>query len=124
MPGRRIVLVVDDQDLTRDVVAAMLDQEDIEVHSAPDGATALEIAAMVRPDVVLLDVMMPGEDGFEVCRALRATAHPPRVVMLTGRSDEHARTIAAAAGAEAYVVKPFSARDLFRIVREERVRGA
>ena len=66
MPSRRVVLVVDDEAITRDVVAAMLELEDVEVHSAGDGESALAVAEHVRPDLVLLDVTMRGVDGFEV----------------------------------------------------------
>ncbi|HEV2891484.1 MAG TPA: response regulator [Frankiaceae bacterium] len=117
--ARRVVLVVDDEAITREVVTVMLGIEGVEVHAAHDGEQALELARDVRPDLVLLDVMMPGIDGFEVCRRLRdpaATGHRPRVVMLTAKSDEESRRVAAEAGAEAYLVKPFSAIDLFRVV--------
>ncbi len=115
--ARRVVLVVDDEAITREVVTAMLELEDVEVHAASSGEDALALARDVRPDLVLLDVMMPGIDGFEVCRRLRAeTANAPRVVMLTAKADEESRAIAAEAGADAYLVKPFSAIDLFRVV--------
>jgi DNA-binding response OmpR family regulator len=120
--GRRVVLVVDDEAITREVVSAMLEIEDVEVRTAHDGESALTVAADVRPDLVLLDVMMPGLDGIEVCRRLRA-ASDVRVVMLTAKDDDATRAAAADAGADAYLVKPFSARDLFRVV-EEPVRGA
>jgi DNA-binding response OmpR family regulator len=118
---RRVVLVVDDEAITREVVGAMLELEDVEVHVSPDGEDALLKAVEINPDLVLLDVMMPGIDGFETCRRLRAAPRPPRVVMLTAKDDEHSRKVAADAGADAYLVKPFSARDLFRIVENEPV---
>ena len=123
MSAPRVVLVVDDQEITREVVWAMLEHEDVEVHAAHDGPTALRMAGELEPDLVLLDVVMPGTDGIEVCRALRALPRPPRVVMLTGKSDLSVRKAAAEAGAEAYLLKPFSAYDLFRVV-EEPARGA
>ena len=124
MARRRVVLVVDDQAITRDVVAVMLDQDEVEVHAAHDGETALKQAALLRPDVVLLDVSMPGGlDGFEVCRRLRAEPEPPRVVMLTGHDDAAYRRRAREAGAEAYLVKPFSAADLYAAVEREAARG-
>ena len=119
--SRRVVLVVDDEAITREVVEAMLALEDVEVHVSPDGEDALLRAEEINPDLVLLDVMMPGIDGFETCRRLRAAARPPRVVMLTAKDDARSRQIAADAGADAYLVKPFSARDLFRIVENEPV---
>jgi CheY-like chemotaxis protein len=122
--ARRVVLVVDDEALTRDVVGAMLELEDVDVHTAHDGESALAMAEEVRPDVVLLDVMMPGVDGVEVCRRLTSNGLRTRVVMLTARADEESRRAAAEAGASAYLVKPFSAVDLFRVVDEGHPRGA
>ena len=123
MRPRRVVLVVDDEAITREVVAAMLELEDVEIHTAHDGDTALAMAGDLHPDLVLLDVMMPGLDGFEVCRRMTAADAPPRVVMLTANSDDASRREAAEAGATSYLVKPFSAVDLFRVVDEEPVRG-
>jgi CheY-like chemotaxis protein len=125
MPPRRVVLVVDDEAITRDVVGAMLELEDVEIHTANDGESALAAADHLRPDLVLLDIMMPGLDGFEVCRRLTSrNGSSPRVVMLTARTDEAARLEAAQAGAAGYLVKPFSAVDLFRVVDEELAGGA
>ena len=115
-----MVLVVDDEAITREVVAAMLEIEDVDVHAAHDGESALAMAEDVRPDVVLLDVMMPGMDGIEVCRRLSGGT---RVVMLTAKADDATRRAAEDAGAHAYLLKPFSARDLYAVV-EERVGGA
>ncbi|HWL37964.1 MAG TPA: response regulator [Frankiaceae bacterium] len=123
MSPRRVVLVVDDEAITRDVVGAMLEMEDVEVHTAHDGETALAMAGDVRPDLVLLDVMMPGIDGMEVCRRLTADDGGPRVVMLTAKADPESRQIAAAAGASAYLSKPFSAVDLFKVVEGELTGG-
>jgi CheY-like chemotaxis protein len=118
--------VVDDEAITRDVVVTMLELDDVEVHHASDGDTALALADKVRPDVVLLDAMMPGMDGFAVCRALRDAYgdEGPRVVMLTARADAAARDAAEAAGAVGYIVKPFSGLDLFRLLDEEPIGGA
>lgn len=123
MSPRRVVLVVDDESITRDVVGAMLELEDVDVHVAHDGATALAKAEEVHPDLVLLDVMMPGVDGMEVCRRLSAQPDAPRVVMLTGLSDDASRRAAAEAGASGYLVKPFSAVDLFHVVDGEAAHG-
>lgn len=125
MRARRVVLVVDDEAITRDVVEAMLELEDVEVHTAHDGESAITMAADLRPDLVLLDVMMPGLDGIGVCRQLHESYGPdtPRVVMLTAKRDEPTRQAAAEAGAAAYLEKPFSAIDLFRVVDGEPIRG-
>ena len=124
MRKRRVVLVVDDEAITREVVQAMLELDHVDVHAVGDGESALAAARAVQPDVVLLDVMMPGMDGFEVCRQLTAMADAPRVVMLTACSDDDARRTAEEAGAAGYLVKPFSAVDLFRVVDEGSPRGA
>jgi two-component system alkaline phosphatase synthesis response regulator PhoP len=126
MRARRVVLFVDDEVITRDVVEAMLDRDDLELHTAHDGETALRIAGDVRPDLVLLDIMMPGIDGIDVCKQLHETygTEAPRVVMLTARADDVSRRAALDAGASAYIVKPFSAIDLFRVVDEVVVRGS
>ena len=121
--GRRVVLVVDDESITRDVVGAMLALENVEVHTAHDGETALAVAQDVHPDIVLLDVMMPGLDGIEVCKQLMAN-DGPRVVMLSALADAEVRQAAAAAGATGYLVKPFSAVDLYRVVDGGPARGA
>lgn len=121
--GRRVVLVVDDDALTRDVVGAMLELDEVEIHAAHDGDSALKQAAELRPDLVLLDVSMPGVDGFEVCRRLR-TDGVPRVVMLTGHADAASRKAAAEAGAVAYLVKPFSASELYAVVEQEAAGGS
>jgi CheY-like chemotaxis protein len=120
----RVVLVVDDEALTRDVVGAMLELEDVEVHVAHDGAQALEKAHEVHPDLVLLDVMMPGIDGVEVCRQLTSNGEDTKVVMLTAKGDAKTRQAAADAGAVGYLVKPFSAVDLFKVIEEGPRRGA
>jgi DNA-binding response OmpR family regulator len=123
MRPRRVVLVVDDEAITRDVVGAMLELDDVEIHTAHDGESALTRAAEISPDLVLLDVTMPGVDGFEVCRRLRANASAPRVVMLTALADDLSRRTAAEAGADAYLVKPFSAADLYAVVDHPVVPG-
>src|SRR5919106_5593260 len=79
------VLVVDDDPTIRDVLRVMLGFEGCQVVDAPDGESALVIFAATRPNVVILDVTMPGMDGIEVCRQLKSSPHSSRVVMLTAR---------------------------------------
>lgn len=110
----RRVMVVDDDALTRDVLDAVLDLDEYDVTTVPDGGTALEHAAQEPPDVVILDIMMPGLDGFEVCRRLKgdpATAGVA-VVLLTARVDDEARAEAGRCGADAFLTKPFSPLEL------------
>ncbi|GAB3651121.1 response regulator [Glycomyces tarimensis] len=110
------VLVVDDDPALADVVARYLRREGFEVDYAPDGAAGLQRALATLPDLVVLDLMMPGMDGFEVCSRLRqATAIP--VVMLTALGEENDRIAGLDLGADDYVTKPFSPRELAARVR-------
>ncbi|AGS70759.1 response regulator transcription factor [Streptomyces collinus] len=111
-PGARgRVLVVDDDPTVAEVVAGYLDRAGYAVDRAADGPAALERAAAHRPDLVVLDLMLPGMDGLEVCRRLREHGPVP-VVMLTARGDEEDRVLGLEVGADDYVTKPFSPREL------------
>ncbi|WP_338693565.1 response regulator transcription factor [Streptomyces sp. Q6] len=110
-PPQGRVLVVDDDPTVAEVVAGYLDRSGYDVARAADGPTALERAAAHRPDLVVLDLMLPGMDGLEVCRRLRARGPVP-VIMLTARGDEDDRILGLEVGADDYVTKPFSPREL------------
>ncbi|MEU3737120.1 response regulator transcription factor [Streptomyces sp. NPDC032198] len=112
------VLVVDDDPTVAEVVAGYLERGGYTVDRAEDGPGALERAAAFRPDLVVLDLMLPGMDGLEVCRRLRATGPVP-VIMLTARGDEDDRILGLEVGADDYVTKPFSPREL--VLRVESV---
>ncbi|WP_405911708.1 response regulator transcription factor [Streptomyces sp. NBC_00963] len=105
------VLVVDDDPTVSEVVAGYLDRAGYSVDRAADGPAALECAARSRPDLVVLDLMLPGMDGLEVCRVLRDRGPVP-VIMLTARGDEDDRILGLEIGADDYVTKPFSPREL------------
>jgi DNA-binding NarL/FixJ family response regulator len=113
------VLVVDDQQLVRDGIASLLGiQPGIEVvGTAAGGAQALELAAELSPDVVLMDVRMPGLDGVEATRALRRTHPACRVVMLTTFDDDQYVALALRAGADGYLLKDLGAAELADAVR-------
>ncbi|MER7730241.1 response regulator transcription factor [Streptomyces erythrochromogenes] len=114
------VLVVDDDPTVSEVVAGYLERAGFTVERADDGPSALEAAARCRPDLVVLDLMLPGMDGLEVCRRLRAGGAGARtlpVVMLTARGDEEDRILGLEVGADDYVTKPFSPRELVLRVR-------
>ncbi|MFJ3980273.1 response regulator transcription factor [Streptomyces sp. NPDC090021] len=114
------ILVVDDDPTVSEVVAGYLERAGFTVHRAEDGPAALESAARHRPDLVVLDLMLPGMDGLEVCRRLRASGNgrpPVPVVMLTARGDEDDRILGLEVGADDYVTKPFSPRELVLRVR-------
>ncbi|MGW1373088.1 response regulator transcription factor [Streptomyces sp. NPDC002446] len=112
VPGRR-VLVVEDDPTVAEVVTGYLARAGYAVEHAADGFTALDRAAVFRPHLVVLDLMLPGLDGLEVCSGLRAGGGPPvPVVMLTARGDEADRILGLELGADDYVTKPFSPREL------------
>lgn len=113
MAGQRI-LVVDDEPNIVLSLEVLLRREGFIVEVARDGAAALEALDGPPPDLLLLDVMMPAFDGFEVCERIRARGDwsGTRIVMLTARGREAERARAMALGADAYVTKPFSTRDL------------
>ena len=105
------VLVVDDDPTLSEVVGRYLTREGFLVDYAEDGTSGLELALATLPDLVLLDLMLPGLDGLEVCRRLREAAPIP-VVMLTARGEENDRIAGLELGADDYVTKPFSPREL------------
>jgi DNA-binding response OmpR family regulator len=105
------VLVVEDDETVREVVVRYLEREGIVVDAVADGLEALEHAESCWPDLVVLDLMLPGLDGLEVCRRLRARAPIP-VIMLTARGDEDDRVMGLELGADDYIAKPFSPREL------------
>jgi DNA-binding response OmpR family regulator len=119
------ILVVDDDPTVADVVARYLLRDGHEVECVADGRVALARAAERPPDLVVLDLMLPGMDGLEVCRRLRG-ASPVPVVMLTALGEETDRLVGLETGADDYVTKPFSPRELALRVRSvlRRARGA
>ncbi|MBU3868406.1 response regulator transcription factor [Streptomyces sp. 4503] len=117
-PSPTRVLVVDDDPTVAEVVAGYLGRAGFAVDQAADGPGALARAAARRPDLVVLDLMLPGMDGLEVCRALRDKGPVP-VIMLTARGDEEDRILGLEIGADDYVTKPFSPREL--VLRVESV---
>ncbi|HSM37696.1 MAG TPA: response regulator transcription factor [Candidatus Limnocylindrales bacterium] len=110
------VLLVDDDPKIRDLLRLYVEREGHRALFAADGEGALEIAMRSRPDLVLLDVMLPGLDGFEVCRRIRDASDVP-ILLLTARSGEGDKVIGLDMGADDYVVKPFSPRELMARVR-------
>jgi DNA-binding response OmpR family regulator len=106
------VLVIDDDPTVAEVVLAYLDRAGLEADHAADGVAGLEQAVLTPPDVVVLDLTLPGIDGLEVCRRLRAEQPRVPVVMLTARGDEEDRILGLEVGADDYVTKPFSPREL------------
>ena len=110
------VLVVDDEPMVREVLERYLRNEGFDVSTAEDGPEALATFASDEPDLVLLDLMLPQIDGYEVFRRMRATAETP-VIMLTARGEETDRVVGLELGADDYVTKPFSPREVVARVR-------
>ncbi|HPY33310.1 MAG TPA: response regulator transcription factor [Anaerolineaceae bacterium] len=110
------ILVVDDEISLQETLAYNLTREGYQVEVAGDGNMALHLARTSKPDLVILDVMLPGLDGFEVCRILRQETSIP-VLMLTARDDEIDRVVGLEVGADDYLAKPFSMRELMARVK-------
>jgi len=105
------VLVVDDEPTVREVVVSYLRRDGHDVAEAGDGNTALELLESDPPDLIVLDMMLPGVNGLDILRRVRASSSIP-VIMLTARADESDRVAGLELGADDYVVKPFSPREL------------
>lgn len=116
----RKVLICDDEEVLRALVRATLDDGTFEVLEAEDGDQSVTLARSEKPDVILLDMMMPGRTGLEVLEVIRADPELERtpVVMLTARTRASDQEAALAAGADRYLAKPFSPLELISIVEE------
>jgi len=122
------ILVVEDEPTLVDTLEYNLTHQGYAVSTATDGFQALELARSLRPDLIVLDVMLPGLDGFEICRILRQEMNVP-ILMLTARDDEIDKVVGLEVGADDYLTKPFSMRELMarvkahlrrvRMIREE-----
>jgi DNA-binding response OmpR family regulator len=122
------VLIVEDEPTLLETLEYNFTRQGYEVYTAADGLTALDVARQENPDVIVLDVMLPGIDGLEVCRILRREMNVP-ILMLTARADEVDKVVGIEVGADDYLTKPFSMRELLarvkallrrvRLIREE-----
>ncbi len=110
------VLVVDDEPIVREVVVRYLEREGFRTLEAADGGRARELVERSEPSLVVLDVMLPGVDGLELCRWIRSRSELP-VIMLTARGEEADRIVGLELGADDYITKPFSPRELAARVR-------
>ncbi len=115
MTGKR-VLVVDDDVKTVELVKLYLNRDGYRVLTAYDGVNALRLARESHPDLIVLDLMLPGIDGLEICRILRAESDVP-IIMLTAKTTDQDKLIGLSLGADDYVTKPFSPRELAARVR-------
>ena len=121
MPNTRILVVDDEQSIVK-TVKAYLEEQGYGVETAADGLAALKAARAFRPDLVVLDIMLPGLDGIEVLRRLRQESDV-YVLMLTARADEMDKVVSLTMGADDYLVKPFSPRELVARVKAILRRG-
>jgi len=116
MSGMATVLVVDDEQIVREVVVKYLEREGHTTLEAGDGDDARALLERSQPDLVVLDVMLPGTDGLDLCRWIRSRSELP-VILLTARGEEADRIVGLELGADDYVTKPFSPRELAARVR-------
>lgn len=112
------ILVVEDELALRETIIYNLQQQGYDVLATTDGETAIQLAKETVPDLMLLDIMLPNVDGFEVCRILRKEMNLP-ILMLTARSSEIDRVLGLEMGADDYIVKPFSMRELLSRVKAQ-----
>jgi len=122
MSGSKRILVVEDEDTIREVVRRYLEREGYEVREAADGYTALDLIAEAEPDLIVMDLMLPGIDGLTLTRQLRQRSRVP-VIMLTARGDTSDRIRGLDLGADDYLPKPFSPRELVSRIQAVLRRG-
>lgn len=119
----RTILVIEDEQNINDILTFSLGKEGYKTISALDGVTGLEMALSENPDLILLDVMLPGLDGWEVCKKVREQSQVP-IIMLTAREDEVDKVLGLELGADDYITKPYSMRELAARVKANLRRSA
>ena len=118
------VLIVDDEKSISDILDYNLKKDGYETCCAYDGPSAIDMARAENPDLILLDIMLPGIDGFEVCRTLRGEGNNVPIIMLTAREEETDKVFGLENGADDYITKPFSMRELLARVKSNMRRSA
>lgn len=111
MSNRQSILICDDQEIIHETLSVYLKKEGFECYSAMDGQEAVDMAAAKKPDLIILDLMMPKKSGIDVCREIREHYRIP-IIMLTAKGEEIDRILGLELGADDYIVKPFSLREL------------
>ena len=111
------ILVIDDDETVRDTIGVMLEQDEFRVHMAADGRDGYEKALSLKPDLVVVDLRLPGMSGMEICKQLRASNVPTPILVLSAVGDEIDKVLLLEIGADDYVVKPFSTRELLARIR-------
>jgi len=113
------ILIVEDEPSLQETLAYNLQKQGYRVENAGDGRIALETARRLKPDLILLDIMLPGLNGVDVCKTLRREGFQAPIIMLTARDDEIDRVVGLEIGADDYVTKPFSMRELVARVKAQ-----
>lgn len=116
MSANQLILICDDQHIIHETLGAYLVNEGFETISAYDGEQAIAMFNSRKPDLIILDIMMPKRNGMDVCREIRLTSHTP-IIMLTAKSEEIDRVLGLELGADDYIVKPFSSREVVARVK-------
>ena len=113
------ILIVEDEPSLQETLAYNLQKQGYSVETSGNGRTALDLARRLKPDLLLLDIMLPGLDGVEICKTLRREGFAAPIIMLTARDDEIDRVVGLEIGADDYVTKPFSLRELLARVKAQ-----
>ena len=113
----KTVLIVEDEQNIVDILSFNLEREGYNTLEAYDGKTGLQLALEQNPDLVLLDLMLPGMDGFDVCREIRKAGSAVPIIMLTAREEETDKVLGLELGADDYITKPFAMRELLARVK-------
>ncbi|MEE3419762.1 MAG: response regulator transcription factor [Lachnospiraceae bacterium] len=116
MASRQKILVVDDDDNIAELISLYLTKEMFEAQTASDGEEALELFRSFKPDLVILDLMLPGRDGYDVCREIRKTADTP-IIMLSAKGETFDKVLGLELGADDYMIKPFDSKELVARVK-------
>lgn len=114
-----LILVVEDEPTLQETLAYNLEKQGYRVETAGDGRTALDTARRLKPDLIVLDIMLPALDGIEVCKTLRRESFTSPILMLTARDEEIDRVVGLEIGADDYLTKPFSMRELLARIKAQ-----
>ena len=114
--GKKILIVEDEQNIV-DILSFNLGRDGYDTLEAYDGVTGLQLALEENPDLILLDLMLPGMDGFDVCKQVRASGSTTPIIMLTAREEETDKVLGLELGADDYITKPFSMRELMARIK-------
>ena len=116
MASKQKILIVDDDDNIAELISLYLTKEMFETKTASDGEEALEIFYVFRPDLVILDLMLPGRDGYDICREIRKTNDTP-IIMLSAKGETFDKVLGLELGADDYMIKPFDSKELVARVK-------